>query len=46
MKNIINSVLINKDLRRGAVLTLVLVLALTAFFFYSESDLPFVYSQF
>ncbi|AGX45285.1 hypothetical protein CLSA_c43250 [Clostridium saccharobutylicum DSM 13864] len=36
----------SKDLNRGIILTIVLVAALLVYFFYSSSDLPFVYSQF
>lgn len=46
VKEFINTLARNKDLSRGISLTLILVAALVVYFFYSASDLPFVYSQF
>ncbi|BCZ49151.1 hypothetical protein psyc5s11_52180 [Clostridium gelidum] len=46
MKKFINILISNKDLNRGIFLTGILISALIVYFFYSASDLPFVYSQF
>ncbi|AQR97951.1 hypothetical protein [Clostridium saccharoperbutylacetonicum] len=46
MKRFINILNKNRDLSRSIILSIVLVSALMAYFFYSAADLPFVYSQF
>ncbi|EKQ50432.1 MAG: hypothetical protein A370_05683 [Clostridium sp. Maddingley MBC34-26] len=46
MKEFIHILISNKDLKRGAMLTIALIVILIVYFFESSSDLPFVYSQF
>gem|GEM_PF-5740939 len=46
MKQFINILINNKNLKRVSILTMVLLLLLMVFIFQSASDLPFVYSQF
>ncbi|MCE5220966.1 MAG: hypothetical protein LLF98_06800 [Clostridium sp.] len=46
MKKFINILTNNKEFNRTVMLTAFLVAVLVVYFFYSSSDLPFVYSQF
>ncbi|WP_315072357.1 hypothetical protein [uncultured Clostridium sp.] len=46
MKEFINTLVKNKDLKRAAMLTIALVLILVVYIFQASTDLPFVYSQF
>lgn len=46
MKEFINTLINNKNLKTISILAIVLLLLLGVFVFQSASDLPFVYSQF
>lgn len=46
MKEFINILLNNENLKTISILTIALLLLLGVFVFQSASDLPFVYSQF
>ncbi|OOM79781.1 hypothetical protein CLPUN_14620 [Clostridium puniceum] len=46
MKRFISTLINSRDLKRTIILSVTIVLALIVYFFYSLSDMPFVYNQF
>jgi hypothetical protein len=46
VKRFISTLISNTELKRTIILSVTIVLALIVYFFYSLSDMPFVYNQF